>query len=93
MRPITPICMCPSQTVDGRVVFLLPWQNRLIAGTTDHSCEVSVERSYVCMFSCPVMHGVKGLRKDCMAQLAHSKLLIVVSHHVCPWPAVGTPLF
>jgi len=28
------------KTADGRVVFMLPWQNHMIAGTTDHSCPV-----------------------------------------------------
>lgn len=28
------------QTSDGRVVFMLPFQNHTIVGTTDHGCEV-----------------------------------------------------
>lgn len=28
------------ETSDGRVIFLLPWQNSTIAGTTDSPCEV-----------------------------------------------------
>lgn len=28
------------ETSDGRVIFLLPWQNSTIAGTTDTPCEV-----------------------------------------------------
>ncbi len=28
------------QTPDGRVVFMLPFQNHVIAGTTDTACEV-----------------------------------------------------
>ena len=27
-------------TSDGRVIFMLPWQGRTIAGTTDTSCKV-----------------------------------------------------
>ncbi|KAF2883149.1 hypothetical protein ILUMI_23017 [Ignelater luminosus] len=28
-------------TSDGRVIFLLPWQNKTIAGTTDHPCDLT----------------------------------------------------
>ena len=30
------------ETSDGRVIFLLPWQNSTIAGTTDSPCEVKI---------------------------------------------------
>jgi hypothetical protein len=44
----TPPSPCPThthvplhaQTSDGRVVFMLPWQGHVIAGTTDIACEV-----------------------------------------------------
>lgn len=30
-----------SETSDDRVVFMLPWHNKTVAGTTDHPCEVT----------------------------------------------------
>ena len=30
-----------SPSSDGRVLFLLPWENGTIAGTTDSSCEIT----------------------------------------------------
>jgi glycerol-3-phosphate dehydrogenase len=36
----SPIGMIIPKTRDGRVVFMLPWQGRLIAGTTDNKCVI-----------------------------------------------------
>lgn len=30
-------------TSDGRVVFVLPWEGRVVAGTTDHKCDVTFD--------------------------------------------------
>lgn len=35
--------MIIPKTVDGRVVFLIPWQGKVVAGTTDTACELSTE--------------------------------------------------
>ncbi|OAA69636.1 glycerol-3-phosphate dehydrogenase [Cordyceps fumosorosea ARSEF 2679] len=44
---VLPAGLCPSgmgmldaATSDGRVVFVLPWEGRTLAGTTDNACEV-----------------------------------------------------
>lgn len=31
------------KTVDGRVVFLIPWQGKVVAGTTDTACQLTTE--------------------------------------------------
>ncbi len=45
---ILPEYYCPKnmglldpQTSDGRVIFVLPWEGKTIAGTTDTSCDVT----------------------------------------------------
>jgi glycerol-3-phosphate dehydrogenase len=35
--------MIIPKTEDGRVVFLIPWQGKVVAGTTDTACELSTE--------------------------------------------------
>lgn len=35
--------MIIPKTEDGRVVFLIPWQGKVVAGTTDSACELSTE--------------------------------------------------
>lgn len=35
--------MIIPKTEDGRVVFLIPWQGKVVAGTTDSACEISTE--------------------------------------------------
>ena len=35
--------MIIPKTEDGRVVFLIPWQGKVVAGTTDEACEISTE--------------------------------------------------
>lgn len=35
--------MIIPKTEDGRVVFLVPWQGKVVAGTTDSACELSTE--------------------------------------------------
>ena len=39
----SPIGMIIPKTRDGRVVFMLPWQGRLIAGTTDNKCQITLK--------------------------------------------------
>ena len=39
MSPETAILV--PKTDDGRVIFIIPWQNRLLVGTTDEECELT----------------------------------------------------